>query len=72
MKPLKIGKPSLKGRILRLLGKDGGFELPFQSREEAQADVSINYKEFRNALLEVETKKAQALMQWEKHRSTFQ
>lgn len=73
IEPLR--KSSFKSNVLRLQGKDSGFELPLSSHEEVHAGVSADHNDFqneiRNALLEAESRKAQAVMHLEKHRFTL-
>ncbi len=65
IKPL--GKHSSARKVLRAIGKDGGFELPIRSSEKKMPGVSEYYphydlqKELRNAMLEVEILKAKGL-----------
>ncbi len=65
-------KVSLKGRVLRLMGMNGGFEeLSSDQKQMGHAGNSENnyYKyqrEVETTLLEAERKKAEALMEWQK------
>ena len=74
MRPLEKGKSSLKSRVLRLLGKDTGFELLSYSQEEKKSGVSefhTHYdftKELRNAMLEAEQDKAMGIGEFQKRR----
>lgn len=74
MKPLKKGKGYLRSRVLRLLGKNKGFELSLYSQEEKKFGVSELYtrydftKELRDAKLEAEQDKAMGIMEFHRRR----
>ena len=74
LRPLEKGKDSLKSRVLRLLGKNGDFELLLYSKEEKKSIVSelhTHYdfaKELRNATLEAEQDKAMGIGEFQKRR----
>jgi len=60
------GKGFILDKVLRVLGKDSGLELPFSSQEEKTSDVSpfhshYAYKQCRSAMLEGERMKAEAI-----------
>lgn len=63
----------LRARLLRLLGMNKDFERPLSIQEEignvgfTASDYGYD-KEINTALLEAEHKKAEALMEWQKHR----
>lgn len=63
----------LRARLLRLLGMNIDFERPLSIQEDicnvgfTATDYSYD-KEIETALLEAERKKAEALMEWQKHR----
>ena len=64
----------LRARLLRLLGMNRDFERPLSIQGEignvgfTASDYSSYDKEIDTALLEAERKKAEALMEWQKHR----
>ena len=69
-------KASLGGKVLRIVGLNRDFE--FSPRhEETSVDFLIHYKHFAYpreiglAMLEIEEKKAKALMEWQKRRLAF-
>ena len=77
MKSVKsLIKGSLGGKVLRILGLNREFEFS-PNNAETEADSLIHYKNFayscetRLAMLEVEEKKAEALMEWQKRRLAF-
>jgi len=60
------GKGFILNKVLRALGKDSGLELPFSSQEEKTSSVSpfhshYAHMQFRNAMLERERIKAEAI-----------
>lgn len=67
-----VGKGSFARRILRILGKASGFELPIPSREEKHPGVSAYnthcdfHKVLRNAMLQAEQSKAKAIMEYQR------
>jgi len=68
-------KVSLKGRVLRIMGMSRSFEEPPSYQEITHTPIPIptgtdySYrKDIKAALLEAERKKAQALMEWQRHR----
>jgi len=73
-----VGKISLRDRVVRMLGNDRHFELPVISSHEKQENAQVGihadlihyayHMEIKNALLEAEGQKAQAIYQWEKNR----
>jgi hypothetical protein len=77
MKSVKsLIKGSLGGKILRILGLNR--ELEFSPNDvETDADSLKHYKHFtysreiRFTMLEIEEKKAEALMEWQKRRLAF-
>ncbi len=72
------GIGSLKRKVLRFaraLGMERAFDRPFDTskEEETRTDAPLVYsysKQIDSALLETERKKAEALMDWERHRVT--
>ena len=64
----------LRARLLRLLGMNRDFERPLSIQGEignigfTASDYGSYDKEINTALLEAERKKAEALMEWQKHR----
>lgn len=64
----------LRAGLLRLLGMNRDFERPLTIQRETGnvGFTASNYysydKEIETALLEAERKKAEALMEWQKHR----
>jgi len=64
----------LRARLLRLLGMNRDFERPLSIQGEignvglTASDYCSYNKEIDTALLEAERKKAEALMEWQKHR----
>jgi len=75
LKPLGKGKGSLSGKVIKALGKSSGFELPLPSLKKESTGVSTYHesydiqKEFKNALLEVERRRAYDIMQIQRHNS---
>ncbi len=69
-------KDSVGGKVLRILGLNRDFEFS-PSHAETGVDSLIHYKHFayprkiRLAMLEIEEKKAKALMEWQKRRLAF-
>ena len=73
MKELKPQiKSSFARKVIRALGREGGFGIPLPSREKKLAGASAYYlphdahKELTNALLEAEKSKAEGIMGYKK------
>jgi len=76
MKRLKPrGKISFASKVIKALGKDSGFRLPFPTREKKPSGVSayhvpyVAHKEFRKTLLEAERLKGKGLLEIQRHNS---
>ena len=74
LKPLMKRKGSLKSRVLRLMGKNTGFQLNEFSQEDKKlgiSEVHVHHdftKELRNAMVEAEQDKAMGIVEFLKHR----
>ena len=68
---LDVGKS--ENRTLRMLRLDKGFATsPVGLEEKNQENACANpWKEIRNTMLEIEFRKAQALMAWQQNRQRF-
>jgi hypothetical protein len=66
-------KVSLKSRVLRIMGTGRSFEEPPSYQEITHIPIPTGtdysyHKDIKAALLEAERKKAQALIEWQRHR----
>jgi len=68
-----LGVGKWENRILRMLRLDKGFATsPIGLEEKDQEGVCEDYqKEIENTMLELEFRKAQALMAWQQNRQRF-
>jgi hypothetical protein len=68
-----LGERKSENRVLRLLRLDKGFATSLVGLEgKDQESVCEDYqKEIRNTMLEMEFRKAQALMAWQQNRQRF-
>jgi hypothetical protein len=72
-KPLMKRKASLKSRVLRLMGRNIGFQLSefSQDKKLGISEVHVHRdltKELRNAIVEAEQGKALGIAEFQKHR----
>jgi hypothetical protein len=74
MRPMEKEKTSRMSRLLRLFGRDPGFEYPSHMVEEKKSGASELYPHYdftnilSNALLEAESQRAKSIMEYEKRR----
>ena len=67
-----LGAKKTESRLLRLLRSDTGFQACLMSLERTDQEDDYNacaQKEIGNAMLEVEYKKAKAIMMMQQHRN---
>lgn len=68
-----LGVGKWENRILRMLGLDKGFATSLVGLEEKNQEnaCAIPWREIRNTMLEIEFRKAQALMAGQQNRQRF-